>query len=274
MFYHDHAMGITRLNVFAGEAAGYVITDQVEQDMIAGTNVSGVNPGLLQVLPGIGIPLVIQDKTWVDPNVIFAQDPTWNWGTGPRDAAGKLTAAVAGDLWYPHVYMSAQNPWDLAGANAFGRWHYGPWFVAPTPTCVNGLPAGCIDVGPVPNPFHEPNCDVFPPDPVNFPCSAPWEPPLMPGTPNPSMPGEAFMDTPIVNGTAYPYMEVEPKAYRFRVLNAANDRFLNLQLYVAADKTSPTTAASRRSHRASPAVPCVDPHLSPTARKSRWSRSP
>ena len=63
----------------------------------------------------------------------------------------------------------------------------------------------------------------------------------MPGTPNPSMPGEAFMDTPVVNGTAYPYLEVEPKAYRFRILNAGNDRFLNLQLYVAADKTTPTT---------------------------------
>ena len=34
---------------------------------------------------------------------------------------------------------------------------------------------------------------------------------------------------------------VEPKAYRFRILNAANDRFWNLQLYVAADKNSPTT---------------------------------
>ncbi len=59
----------------------------------------------------------------------------------------------------------------------------------------------------------------------------------MPGVPNPSMPGESFLDTPIVNGTAYPYLEVEPKAYRFRILNAANDRFFNLQLYVAADKT-------------------------------------
>ncbi len=27
MFYHDHAWGITRLNVYAGEAAGYLITD-------------------------------------------------------------------------------------------------------------------------------------------------------------------------------------------------------------------------------------------------------
>jgi FtsP/CotA-like multicopper oxidase with cupredoxin domain len=253
MFYHDHAMGITRLNVYAGEAAGYVVTDKFDQDMINGTNASGVNnltatppltPGQTnaKVLPGIGIPLVIQDRTFVDPTTIWAQDPTWNWGTGPR-VGGKITAAVAGDLWYPHVYMSAQNPWDLAGANAFGRWHYGPWFINQTPTCVNFLPLGCIEVGPVPNPYYQPVCDGLP-DPVNFTCTAPWEPPMMPGTPNPSTPGEAFMDTPIVNGTAYPYMEVEPKAYRFRVLNAGNDRFLNLQLYVAADKTTPTTAGT------------------------------
>ncbi len=41
------------------------------------------------------------------------------------------------------------------------------------------------------------------------------------------------MDTPLVNGTVYPYLDVEPKAYRFRILNAANDRFFNLQMYVA-----------------------------------------
>ena len=46
------------------------------------------------------------------------------------------------------------------------------------------------------------------------------------------------MDTPVVNGTAYPKLEVDPKAYRFRILNAANDRFLNLGLYIAADKNS------------------------------------
>src|SRR5574341_926351 len=238
-FYHDHAMGITRLNVYAGEAAGYVLTDAAEQDMINGTNVSGVNPGLLKVLPDIGVPLVIQDRTWVDAATIWAQDPTWNSGTGPRDPlTGKLTAAVTGDLWYPHVYMSAQNPWDLAGVNAFGRWHYGPWFNPPVPECVNGGPVGCVEMGPVPNEYHQPDCDLVPPGPG---CTAPWEPPMRPGVPNPSIPGEAFMDTPVVNGTAYPYLDVEPKAYRFRVLSAADDRMFNLQLYVAADKTTPTT---------------------------------
>ena len=53
MFYHDHAYGITRLNVYAGEAAGYLITDQVEEDLIAGSNVSGGNPSRV-ALPTLG----------------------------------------------------------------------------------------------------------------------------------------------------------------------------------------------------------------------------
>ncbi|MFD1773492.1 hypothetical protein [Paenibacillus rhizophilus] len=204
MFYHDHSYGITRLNVYAGEAAAYLLTDKVEQDLIHGTNTTGVNPGLQKLLPELGIPLVIQDKTFVDASTILSTDPTWAWGTTPR-------TPNTGDLWYPHVYSPAQNPWDPSGANAFGRWMYGPWFWPPTTN---------IEHGPIPNPYY---------DPVN----APEQPPMMPATPNPSMPGEAFMDTPLVNGTAYPYLEVEPKAYRFRILNAADDRFFNLQMYVA-----------------------------------------
>ncbi len=55
----------------------------------------------------------------------------------------------------------------------------------------------------------------------------------MPGTPQPSMGMEHYNDTPIVNGTAYPVLNVDPKSYRLRILNAANDRFFNLQMYVA-----------------------------------------
>ncbi len=204
LFYHDHAVGITRLNVYAGEAAGYLITDDVEADLITGSNVTGVNPGGAPLLPDAGIPLVIQDKTFVDPATIIAQDPTWAWGQTPG-------TPVLGDLWMPHVYMPNQNPGDLAGMNAFGRWHYGPWFWPPTNN---------IALGPVANPYY---------DPLN----APWEPPQMPATPNPSMAMEAFMDTVMVNGTVYPYLDVEPKTYRFRILNVCNDRFMNLQMYLA-----------------------------------------
>ena len=41
MFYHDHAWGITRLNVYAGEAAGYLIQDPVERALVNGGTVGG-----------------------------------------------------------------------------------------------------------------------------------------------------------------------------------------------------------------------------------------
>lgn len=54
-----------------------------------------------------------------------------------------------------------------------------------------------------------------------------------PITPNPSGTPEAFMDTPLVNGKAYPVLHVAPAAYRFRILSASNDRTLNLSLFQA-----------------------------------------
>jgi PKD repeat protein/FtsP/CotA-like multicopper oxidase with cupredoxin domain len=201
MFYHDHAHGTTRLNVYVGGAAGYLVTDQVEQDLINGTNYSGVNPTNATVLPGYGIPIIVQDKTFVDADTIALQDPTWNWGTTPPEPR-------TGDLWYPHVYVPNQNPGDPSGVNAFARWPYGPWFWPPTVT----------EFGPVANPYYN---------------TTPWEPPLIPGVPNPSAIAEAFMDTSLVNGALYPTLNIDPQSYRFRILNAADDRFLNLQLYVA-----------------------------------------
>lgn len=205
LFYHDHAWGITRLNVYAGEAAGYLITDSTEQGLIApGGPLDATDPAL-----GYGIPLVIQDRTFV-PNAaqLAVQDPTWDpvrWGT-------------EGNFWYHHVYMTAQNPADPTGVSPYGRWMYGPWFWPPS----NNTP-----YQPIPNPWYDPACD---------PLTAPngfCEPPQIPGTPNISVGMEQFNDTPMVNGTPYPTVTLEPKAYRFRILSAANDRFFNLQWYVA-----------------------------------------
>jgi spore coat protein A len=42
---------------------------------------------------------------------------------------------------------------------------------------------------------------------------------------------EFFSDTIIVNGAAWPYLEVQPRHYRFRILNGSQARFYNLQLY-------------------------------------------
>jgi spore coat protein A len=44
---------------------------------------------------------------------------------------------------------------------------------------------------------------------------------------------EAYFDTNLVNGAPYPTLRVAPRRYRFRLLNAAQGRFYNLQLYVA-----------------------------------------
>jgi FtsP/CotA-like multicopper oxidase with cupredoxin domain len=263
--YHDHAWGITRLNVYAGEAAGYVITDPTDQALMA--------PGGPLADVGLGIPLVIQDRTFVpsdaqlynqydaNGNVIsYGQDPTWDaarWGG-------------EGNFWYHHVYMPAQNPGDPGGMSAFGRWMYGPWF----------WPPATPPHGPIPNPYY--NKDPKGPDgqrgtaddwtsdlatPCNLDDPATWqydtdpfcEPPLIPGTPNISVGMEQFNDTPIVNGTAYPTTTVDPKAYRFRILNAANDRFWNLQWYVA-DSTGTEVALKA----AEVAAAQTDPNIFPT----------
>ena len=176
MFYHDHAYGLTRLNVYAGEAAGYVLTDPQEEALID----SGVLPNAGGVYR-YGIPLIIQDKTFV-PEDIAIQDSKWdttNWGQ-------------PSDLWFPHIYEPNQSLTTPDRLNPTGRWDYGPWFWPPQPVAADKATL-----------------------------------------PEPSMVPEAFMDTMLVNGTAYPYLPVLPQAYRFRILNASNDRSLNLQLYYA-----------------------------------------
>ena len=220
LFYHDHAWGTTRLNVYVGMAAGYLIQDTVEQALVtAGT------------IPSAQIPLIIQDKTYVNAANVMTTDPTWAWGSNP--AKPVTNVPVSGDLWWPHVYMPAQNPFDVTGAAPFGRWVYGPYFFPPTPICgstADAVKPFCINFGPITNPYFDPACD-----PTVTVCQTPE----IPGTPNPSWGAEAFMDTMVVNGTAFPFLNVAPQQYRLRVLNAAHDRFVNLQLYVADPTLTP-----------------------------------
>ena len=198
MFYHDHTAGLTRLNVYAGIAAGYMLNDPTEAAMVAGGQPLDANGAAIPntpsfaagTLPADQIPLIIQDKTFV-PKDIAQQDAKWNQdinGT-PVNVWGQ-----EGDLWFPHVYETNQDPASLDATNPVGRWDWGPWFWPVFPSAYS-LPSGYVG------------------DATTVP--------------------ESFMDTPVVNGTAYPTTTVEPKAYRFRILNAANDRFLNLGLYIA-----------------------------------------
>jgi spore coat protein A len=152
LWYHDHALGITRLNAYAGVASGYILRDELEQGLIDA-----------RFLPSLEIPLILQDKSFVD-----GSDPNYTFGR-------------TGDLWYPYLYEPDNTP--------TGRWAYAP----------NEDPPGAV-IGPLPVPSVVP---------------------------------EFFGDTTVVNGAAYPFLEVQPRHYRFRVLNASQARFLNLQLYFA-----------------------------------------
>jgi FtsP/CotA-like multicopper oxidase with cupredoxin domain len=218
MFYHDHAYGITRLNVYAGEAAGYLLVDPAQENTLA----AATAPGTAGTAPDLAhlIPLVIQDKTFVPSTAqVAAQDPTWAaaFGTTPG-------SANPGDLWFPHVYIPNQNPADPGGGNAFGHWDYGPWFFPPQTTLTAATPSN-TDV--------TINCtsSAFPGETLGPTASCPTC--GCPITPNPSGTPEGFMDTPVVNGVAYPVVHVAPAAYRFQILAAGNDRSLNLSWFVA-----------------------------------------
>ncbi len=136
LWYHDHSLGITRLNVYAGLAGFWILRDDVEDSL----NLPGPAPRLGDpaATSYYEVPIVIQDRT-------FRTD---------------------GSLFYPD-------------SRAFFDEYGGPYF---------------------------PDSQV---------------PPLW----NP----EFFGNTMVVNGRTWPYLEVEPRLYRFRFLNGANSRFLILR---------------------------------------------
>jgi spore coat protein A len=119
VWYHDHAIGITRTNAYVGIASAFIITDDFE----AGLVTNGLLPDL------VGIPLVIQDKGFVATN-IGKQDPTWKWGN-------------PGDLWYPHVYEA--NILTGGIPNPKGRWDWGPT-ASPQATGTMPLPTPACDI--------------------------------------------------------------------------------------------------------------------------------
>lgn len=117
LWYHDHALGITRLNVYAGLSGLYLLRDETERN--------------LQLPAGdYEIPLLIQDRSFDD----------------------------RGQLVYRPTFDDQSSP----------------------------------------PPGH-------------------WAP-------------EFFGDQPVVNGALYPFLAVEPRPYRLRILNSANSRFFNLYL--------------------------------------------
>ncbi len=117
LWFHDHGLGATRLNVFAGLAGAYLLRD--EHDTGDEENPVGIPGGPYE------IPLVVQDRQF----------------------------------------------------NADGTFHY-------------------------------PTSDIE---------GVTWI-------------GEYFGDVMLVNGKAWPYLDVEPRMYRFRILNGCNARILSLDI--------------------------------------------
>ena len=185
LWYHDHAYGLTRPNVYVGQASMYIITDN-DADGEAGLISNGIIPGkgLTAATGLLGFPLIIQDKTfWDGPN---GNDPTYG------DPSVVQAGSSTGQLWYPHVYEG-----DVL-ANL-------PLMSLPADATQSSSPKARWELAP---------------------------PPTQP-LPAPSTVPEFFSDTLLVNGAPYPTLNVNPQRYRFRILNASQARFYNLQSYVA-----------------------------------------
>jgi len=202
LFYHDHAWGMTGATVYSGQAAALLLVDPVEEAALAtagvpGTIVTDTNTGSYTPTP-VGNP----DLTHLIPLIIqdktFVPSPADVLAQDPNwtsDIRDGMTGAAPteGNLWYPHVYIPNQWPEN--------------------PDQSGSNPLGRWDWGPWFWPL--------------WPVAPGLVPPTVSHTP------EAFMDTMMVNGQPYPVKDVTPNKYRLRILNACNDRFVNLQLYKA-----------------------------------------
>ncbi len=152
LWYHDHTLGMTRTNVYAGPAGFYLVR-----------NLANLRLGLPGPAPLLGldpngnafvrrltreIPIVIQGRSFNDDGSLYYPDN--------RDFFEGLAAG------------------DLAGAGLLFS------------------PEGGSDVAPI------------------------WNP-------------EFFGNAMVVNGRTWPRLEVEPRKYRFRLLNGSDARFLILR---------------------------------------------
>ncbi|HHW30658.1 MAG TPA: multicopper oxidase domain-containing protein [Clostridiaceae bacterium] len=96
LWYHDHAIGITRLNVYAGLAGMYLIRDKHEEDL-------NLPSGEYE------IPLIIQDRDFNDDGSLSYPAPNIN-GVQPSITPGFFGsyALVNGKVW-PHLYVKPRK---------------------------------------------------------------------------------------------------------------------------------------------------------------------
>lgn len=119
MWYHDHAIGITRLNVYAGLAGFYIIRDKLEERL-------NLPKGPYE------IPIMIQDKTFNEDGSLFYPDNSTPPVTNPIPSIASFffgnTIVVNGKLWpvleveprkYRFRFLNASNlrSYDLSLSN-------------------------------------------------------------------------------------------------------------------------------------------------------------
>ncbi|HEY0945679.1 MAG TPA: multicopper oxidase [Opitutaceae bacterium] len=155
LWYHDHTLGMTRANVYAGPAGFFLIRggpDDLARDSRTGARARLPAPAPGKEVDPFGtfyeIPIAIQDRS-------FNAD---------------------GSLFYPdnRAFFEGLQPDEL--------------LIPFSPGAANGGPS---DIAPI------------------------WQP-------------EFFGNMIVVNGATWPYLDVEQRRYRFRLLNGCNARFLIL----------------------------------------------
>jgi spore coat protein A len=108
LWYHDHALGITRLNVYAGLAGGYLIRDDLDTGQAGGP--LGLPVGKYE------LPLILQDKQFnADGTLAYAQGMGRLWAP---EFFGDV-AVVNGKIWPNHNVDQALYRFHLYnGSNA------------------------------------------------------------------------------------------------------------------------------------------------------------
>ena len=110
LWFHDHTMGATRLNVYAGLAGGYLLVDPTLH-LPAGLNATGLRDGALGPNPADDtlIPLVVQDR-------MFDTNGQLYFPAGPEDPVSP-SLNPEHESWVPEFFGEAPNVHDTIAVN-------------------------------------------------------------------------------------------------------------------------------------------------------------
>ena len=123
IWYHDHALGMTRLNVYAGPAGFYIVRGG------AGDNVHDSRTGIKAVLPGPAptpsnpfgtfyeIPIAIQDRSFDSNGSLFYPNTRAFFGDEPPITGPYIPESDISPIWNPEFFgnmiMVNGNTWPF-----------------------------------------------------------------------------------------------------------------------------------------------------------------